>query len=497
MGARVHLVVPLCAGLFVSAISAHPAAAIIAKCGAGSPYVPEQPPTDQICIGLLPQLASDDHCPATAFVRSYLGKGRVGFPWCPERYECQYEVYLWDGGDTCHSVTVGGACVSGSPGATCACSGGAKLQPDFTCRCEPPLIEKNGECVHCADDADCDDDDFCDGKELCINGKCVPGENETCDDQRSCTVDVCNKSLNRCDNTLDELSCACKIPIAPAASVSLKHSFSTGSVSCPVVGGSIGTSAKASLTVGGQSGGCDDGCKSLLSGEGTLSADASLCTDAIAAGGSGKADLRRTQCVSCDTDTCELTCAADACVDETYSGSLSVEASRFKGYRPKFGKGMPWAFDLECGGTLSGSAVTDVSYQGVEKKSDCQPCEDCQRIASTFSASGEAKLGCNLTVAGPRFTKGSGIQAGGYLRVRGKAGAQGQAGACANQSCGLAKAEVEAGFKGKAKLQLLWYAVGGECQGQVSACSEANSCGACTCPGCRDVQSSFACQVKP
>ena len=46
--------------------------------------------------------------------------------------------------------------------------------------------------VDCVSDDDCSDGDVCNGTELCIEGRCAPGETLRCDDGDPCTTDECD-----------------------------------------------------------------------------------------------------------------------------------------------------------------------------------------------------------------------------------------------------------------------------------------------------------------
>ncbi|MCK6546720.1 hypothetical protein L6R52_12790 [Myxococcota bacterium] len=83
----------------------------------------------------------------------------------------------------------------------------------------------------CGRNEDCDNGVFCDGVEQCVAGRCVAGTTPTCGDAHACTVDVCNRALDRCANLPDDGQCATGsvcIPgsgcVAGATSMSLPRS---------------------------------------------------------------------------------------------------------------------------------------------------------------------------------------------------------------------------------------------------------------------------------
>jgi hypothetical protein len=80
-----------------------------------------------------------------------------------------------------------------NPGATEVCN-----QKDDDC---DNLVDEDGVCDECRIDSECDDGLFCNGAEKCSGGVCVLGEIIKCDDELSCTEDICNEDNDKCEFT--------------------------------------------------------------------------------------------------------------------------------------------------------------------------------------------------------------------------------------------------------------------------------------------------------
>lgn len=123
-----------------------------------------------------------------------------------------------NGADTCAdgtcSVHEGDPCVGGGECAdtcdenldTCdlpvdtACTDDGNLCTDDVCGGE-------GSCTHPNNSAPCDDGLFCNGADVCSGGTCTSGVVDACDDDVSCTDDVCDEDLDSCSNTADDGLC--------------------------------------------------------------------------------------------------------------------------------------------------------------------------------------------------------------------------------------------------------------------------------------------------
>ncbi|MFO0680589.1 MAG: hypothetical protein U0234_00995 [Sandaracinus sp.] len=62
--------------------------------------------------------------------------------------------------------------------------------------------------MQCMTNADCPDDHiFCNGVLQCMSGRCLAANLPSCNDSISCTDDVCDTTLDRCINTLNDRNC--------------------------------------------------------------------------------------------------------------------------------------------------------------------------------------------------------------------------------------------------------------------------------------------------
>lgn len=87
------------------------------------------------------------------------------------------------------------------PDGTVFCTMDAECEDGVDCTrdsCGP-----TGTCRNVVDPATCDDGIFCNGVEQCdpLEGGCVPGERETCNDDNVCTIDRCNEETKSCDRS--------------------------------------------------------------------------------------------------------------------------------------------------------------------------------------------------------------------------------------------------------------------------------------------------------
>lgn len=123
-----------------------------------------------------------------------------------------------NGADTCAggtcSVHAGDPCLEGGECAdtcdealdTCnlpvatACTDDENLCTDDVC-------DGVGSCTHPNNSAPCDDGLFCNGADVCSGGSCTSGVVDACDDDVSCTVDICNEDQDTCSNAADDSLC--------------------------------------------------------------------------------------------------------------------------------------------------------------------------------------------------------------------------------------------------------------------------------------------------
>lgn len=135
--------------------------------------------------------------------------------------ECIFDADCDDGGfcngaESCEA----GRCVEGSP-VNCdddiSCTVAVCDEEDDQCRrfARDELCEATETCSaaagcipECTVDADCDDGLFCNGTESCDTGRCVSSEAVGCDDEVSCTIDVCDEATDSCRHVLDDGLCS-------------------------------------------------------------------------------------------------------------------------------------------------------------------------------------------------------------------------------------------------------------------------------------------------
>jgi|GEM_PF-1907402 len=89
-----------------------------------------------------------------------------------------------------------------------------QVETDGDVEAEIPVCDDDNDCTTDTWNADteqcdftavvdgsaCDDGDMCTENDTCTAGACVPGEAKTCDDQNSCTDDVCDSATGLCAN---------------------------------------------------------------------------------------------------------------------------------------------------------------------------------------------------------------------------------------------------------------------------------------------------------
>jgi hypothetical protein len=366
-------------------------------------------------------------------------------------------------------------------GTRCVCNSGFVKDPS-TKLCVPA----------CPNDQACDDQNFCNGVEKCVAGLCQPGTAQTCDDGIQCTVDTCSASQNQCINRPEPLLCRCDTIDVPDVTHELTKSVPLLEVECPLIGDKASASIDISSKSMGKEASCYNNCEASSSGDASVTLKASVCGASGEVTGTGKSQYKATHCLECGPG-CIQTCGKGACIESGGSGSVSLSTERrFKGLQKTF-KG-PVGIEFKCGGTWGGSLTTEVGYQSTEDAGSCMNCPDCSKLTSTLAGSANATLSCSFKA--PGNDKGSGCLGCASLSATETGGATGQWGACGSESCPMVKVDVEGALKAKVAFSFGWWHVEGECAAKLSACSEANACGTCSCEGCRDVKSDFhSCKV--
>jgi hypothetical protein len=144
---------------------------------------------------------------------------------CDPLEGCQFGVALQctdsnlcDGQESCHPQL---GCVQGEPlecddGDLCngqetcdpllGCVQGESLVCDDFNSCTADSCQPDAGCVFDAVDGQCDDGDLCTLDDFCLQGACVPGVPEECNDEDPCTDEYCNPSLG-CVTTLNKDPC--------------------------------------------------------------------------------------------------------------------------------------------------------------------------------------------------------------------------------------------------------------------------------------------------
>ncbi len=250
-------------------------------------------------------------------------------PSCNDNVDCTTDVCV-ESNDTCSHTPSNAKC---SDGLFCdgveVCSPTQGCQPGTSPNCSDNVdcttdacVESNDTCSHTPSNAFCSDGLFCDGIEICSPTKgCQPATPPNCNDDVSCTVDVCDEQNDRCSHTADHSLCS-------------NNLFCDGIESCnPLNGCHEGTPPNCADNVD-----CtQDYCDEVTHGCGHLTHD-ERCTDGLFCNGAEVCDAL-TGChpgtpvvcsdgITCTTDTCSET--ADMCVhvgDNTSCGNCVLEAA--------------------------------------------------------------------------------------------------------------------------------------------------------------------------
>ncbi len=118
-------------------------------------------------------------------------------------------------GKGCVNTTTVGACDDGNPCTaqdTCLNSICTPLKP-FACDDGNPCTDdacdgKTGACSHSASVGSCEDGNLCTLGDKCLDGVCLPGAPNNCDDQNVCTDDSCTPATGQCQHTANSAPCS-------------------------------------------------------------------------------------------------------------------------------------------------------------------------------------------------------------------------------------------------------------------------------------------------
>ncbi len=100
----------------------------------------------------------------------------------------------------------GDPCTSSSTCEAGACQAKTIANCDDDNPCTDDSCNKLSGCINVATSAACDDGNPCTEQDACINGGCS-GVAKACDDGVGCTLDACDKSSGKCQNTAQAASC--------------------------------------------------------------------------------------------------------------------------------------------------------------------------------------------------------------------------------------------------------------------------------------------------
>lgn len=398
---------------------------------------------------------------------------------------------------------------------------GTRPNGDLRCfRCPPNSTNLSGQCVcnpgfvkdprtrqcipvQCTSDADCANyDNFCNGRTHCAGGVCEQARPPLCVDNRVCTIDSCSNQLNTCEYRFEPLMCTCN-PIQPPA---ITYTLSSGppwgiTANCGLLPGTIGTTVQYGGTGTIKPPTCDNGCEGAGSFEGFLSASGGACTRTVTARGAAKVGGRSRHCPTCDQATCEAGCGVAACQSSSLTGSASLSVTDFAGYRKDFGWGSSYGSSfgvtIKCGGAMTGAIEPTLTRETQSTSATCVGCPpECQRTNLTGVISGDANLGCELSVKGGAKNTSSGAKGAAAGSVKFTFGRIDQSGACGTNTCASLRGDIELGGHAKANFSWGWWTVAGQCTAKTTACVEQNTCGACTCPNCfSTTRDEFSCKV--
>lgn len=118
-----------------------------------------------------------------------------------------------DDTDTCDNVNNTDPCddglyctdVDACSGGTC--SGSARDCGDGNECTDDSCNELGDTCENMNNSGACDDGSFCTAGDACVDGACVPGTGDTCDDENVCTDDECDEEADSCSNENNTEDC--------------------------------------------------------------------------------------------------------------------------------------------------------------------------------------------------------------------------------------------------------------------------------------------------
>jgi len=455
-------------------------------------------------IVLLPSIAGANSTPTTTGSTTYWGSGPC-FNVRPGLAACSV---LWGEPDA-HGFPYVSPWSYICPGGRCGCTYGWGYSPDdirggnglsefadclycppgttLNSYVTPPVCDYPGECLT---DADCDDHRMCNGDETCVNQSCQPGVPMDCDDQRTCTIDRCDAVHDLCATEIDVGACECPGPEPIRSTIEVgAPPYTFPSLSCMALPGSASASGELSASMSFTDPSCTNGCEGNGNGSGKVELSATLCSGTWGpASGSGGGSVKRQQELDCEESTCEQGCSSKGCATTMADGSVSVTGRPVK----KFEWGTahsagPLSFEIKCAGGLSGTLTTTAGYGST--RDEGAGCADCTNL--DVSLSGTASLGgsCSLGAEGParvpEVNVGSEVEGGFSFSLTETGAVNSQWGACETESCVSVRVDAKAALKAKVAFSYGWWAVSGDCSRSSSGCSEANSCGRCSCQDCQ------------
>ncbi len=100
-------------------------------------------------------------------------------------------------GQTGANCSDGSACTSADTCAAGVCKGGAVVNCDDGSLCTDDSCDAKSGCKHANNSAPCDDSSVCTTGDKCNGGACKAGSNAVCDDKNPCTDDTCDP-VNAC-----------------------------------------------------------------------------------------------------------------------------------------------------------------------------------------------------------------------------------------------------------------------------------------------------------
>lgn len=313
------------------------------------------------------------------------------------------------------------------------------------------------------------------------------------------TCRLTDPGASPCQNPSDAGPCTCTASAPVAVPVGGSKEQELGAIPCSGVEGML--SAKLQLNASGSQVPpvCANTCTMSGAVQGSVAVEASLCSkNKVTATALARYTLEKKHAPVCDPWTCSTGCSQGYCRTDDGSASLSLAHTR------AFGMDVKEAFPggkvfVKCGGTLAtaadfGGGVREVSDYGAGAA-----CPTCVSGRLSLSGGATATLNCSTGVewsAGPAYEVGCQKCLTANVKLTGTVSSQ--AGGCGSANCSdvLASASL-VGEMPKVKLGFKWWSVTGSCGVTVTGCSQANSCGTCTCGkgACTDLTPVVSCSI--